>query len=390
MKPYDSFKIWREGHGGNAVFEYENHFFEGSQTMATLIECMSLADSEEDGIDRFCEINKNAVSREAAVCALENMVKGISSIRTKADDTFIWSKELIPSGIVGNISKHLGCMFDRKVMWLVIACTVFSDISYMLLTPSPFLFNSYVSGIGVAFFLMMVVISSFIHEFGHAAACSRFGIQSGGIGIGLYINFPVLYTDVTKIWRLPVRQRCIVNLGGIYFQSLFLIACITANFFYESDYFKYMILALNLGIILTLNPFFKFDGYWIASDLLGVGNLRQKTKTWLLSLFNKNRGNPMAYQKKKKNIFLLYAVLSNLFFLFFFVYVVPNFLISFIKNYPSELKLLIQYVNGRVMPPFALVRDIMSQTIFMAFLIYWSYGIIRRQIAVSSMFKNKN
>lgn len=46
------------------------------------------------------------------------------------------------------------------------------------------------------------IISSFIHELGHASACKHFGLKHGGIGFGLYLNFPVLYTDVTEIWKL--------------------------------------------------------------------------------------------------------------------------------------------------------------------------------------------
>ena len=65
--------------------------------------------------------------------------------------------------------------------------------------------------------------SSFFHELGHASACKYFGIQHGGIGFGLYLNFPVLYTDVTEVWKLKRGQRCVVNLAGVYFQSYWLI-----------------------------------------------------------------------------------------------------------------------------------------------------------------------
>ena len=32
--------------------------------------------------------------------------------------------------------------------------------------------------------------------------------------------FPVLYSDVTKAWRLAPYQRSIVDLGGLYFQAI--------------------------------------------------------------------------------------------------------------------------------------------------------------------------
>lgn len=380
MKPYDTFKIWKDDHNSNLVFEYEGRFFDGSPSMATLIECMAVADTEENGIKKFCELHNYAVSQEVVASVLDECVKGISSQKTKRDSTFIWSKELIPSSIVCYISRSFRCLFSHRLMCLIVAVTIVADILYMTLTPSPFLFNSYVSGVGLMVFLVMIILSSFIHELGHAAACSRFGINSGGIGVGLYINFPVLYTDVTKVWRLPVKQRCVVNLGGVYFQSFILLFSIIANYFYESDYLKYLILALNMGMILTLNPFFKFDGYWIASDLLGVGNLRQKTRDWMMSIFNKCNQNNLSLPSRRKYIFLSYAVLSNFFFLFFFIYVIPIFLINFFNGYPSEFKMLIQYVNNRISPPFALVRNILSQTVFIVFLGYWLWGMINNVI----------
>lgn len=380
MKPYDAFKIWKDGNGGNPVFEYEGRFFEGSPAMATLLECMTIADTEEEGIERFRAIHNCSLSQEVVADILNKCVKGISCKKVKGDRTFIWSKELIPGSMVRCISCSLRELFSPRLMWFIIAVTIIADILYMFFTSSPLLFSGYINGAGLLAFLGMVVLSSFIHELGHAAACSRFGVECGGIGIGLYINFPVLYTDVTKIWRLPVKQRCVVNLGGVYFQSYILLFSIIANSFYESDYLKYLILALNMGMILTLNPFFKFDGYWIASDLLGIGNLRQKTRDWMISIFKKNKPNTTFMSARREYIFLVYAVLSNLFFLFFFVYVIPIFLINFFKGYPSEMELLLQYINNRISPPFALVRNILSQTIFIVFLGYWLYGMINNFI----------
>lgn len=46
----------------------------------------------------------------------------------------------------------------------------------------------------------------------------------------------------------------------------------------DSDVLRYMIIIMNFGFVMTLNPFFKFDGYWMASDILGVPNLRQRSK----------------------------------------------------------------------------------------------------------------
>ena len=58
--------------------------------------------------------------------------------------------------------------------------------------------------------LSLFLISSFIHELGHASACRYYELEHGGIGFGLYLNFPVFYTDVSSIWKLSRKKRLLV------------------------------------------------------------------------------------------------------------------------------------------------------------------------------------
>lgn len=93
--------------------------------------------------------------------------------------------------------------------------------------------------------LVFMLASSFFHELGHASACKYFGVRHGGIGFGLYLNFPVLYTDVTEVWKLNRAQRCVVNLAGVYFQSYWLIALLTAFLLTGNDILRYLILIID-------------------------------------------------------------------------------------------------------------------------------------------------
>ena len=106
----------------------------------------------------------------------------------------------------------------------------------------------------------------------------------------MYLTFPIFFTDVTKAWCLPRKKRMAVNLGGIYFQLYILIGLIAVYYFTNSDFARYLILAMNLGFVLVLNPFFRFDGYWIATDLLGVPNLRQQSMATLKYALSRLRG----------------------------------------------------------------------------------------------------
>ena len=69
--------------------------------------------------------------------------------------------------------------------------------------------------------LGLTLLSTLFHECGHAAACRYGGAKPGRIGIGIYLVWPVFYTDVTDSYRLTKTGRLRTDLGGVYFNALF-------------------------------------------------------------------------------------------------------------------------------------------------------------------------
>ena len=239
--------------------------------------------------------------------------------------------------------------------------------------------------------LVFMLLSSFFHELGHASACKHFGVQHGGIGFGLYLTFPVLYTDVTEVWKLNRIQRCVVNIAGVYFQSYWLIGLLIGFFLTGNDILRYLILIMNFGFLMTLNPFFKFDGYWIASDLLGVPNLRARSKE-LLNYWYKRMCKQSITQKPyllqirpaAKYGLLIYSIVVNLFMGFYFFYIIPSFLYRFVSTFPDAVNELILYLSNGMTPPFALLRNIGSQLLFLALIgyLFWKLAqpVLKRYV----------
>lgn len=120
------------------------------------------------------------------------------------------------------------------------------------------------------------------HELGHASATHRFGLLPGDIGFGFYLLFPVFYADVSVAWALDRTRRIIVNLGGIYFQLLLNGLFIGVAYAVPStSLFISPLIILNSGVMLySLNPFLRYDGYWIYSDLFNIPNLRKQSKQY--------------------------------------------------------------------------------------------------------------
>lgn len=90
----------------------------------------------------------------------------------------------------------------KQYMITVMLIGFLVDIFFMITTENLLQFSSHVNVYSILGLLVFMLGSSLFHELGHASACKYYGIKHGGIGFGLYLNIPVLYTDVTEVWQL--------------------------------------------------------------------------------------------------------------------------------------------------------------------------------------------
>ncbi len=233
--------------------------------------------------------------------------------------------------------------------------------------------------------LLFIVVSSCIHELGHATACRHYGIEHGNVGFGLYLNFPVFYTDVSNIWRLKRGQRCVVNLAGIYFQSIILLPVLIAYFITGHPILKYIVLLTNINFVITLNPFFRFDGYWLMTDLLGIANLRAKSMELLRYLYYRVRGKApegwkpalLMVKPAYRYALFVYSIVVNLFFGYYFFYIIPVFMIRFVETFPELVHTLLASLSAGIMPDFGIIQQIVAQLLFMAITAYFLYRMIK-------------
>ncbi|HEX6569121.1 MAG TPA: hypothetical protein VF015_08145, partial [Acidimicrobiales bacterium] len=132
--------------------------------------------------------------------------------------------------------------------------------------------------------LAIVGASVLFHEFGHAAACRYGGGRPGAIGMGLYLVYPALYTDVTDAQRLGRSGRLRTDLGGIYFNGLTVLA--VAGVYGVTGYEPLVlaIVLIHLEMLQQLVPVVRLDGYYILTDLAGVPDLFDRVRPVLASL----------------------------------------------------------------------------------------------------------
>jgi hypothetical protein len=123
-------------------------------------------------------------------------------------------------------------------------------------------------------FLLIVValllVSDIFHELGHASALRYGGGKVRGIGMGFYLIYPVLYTDVTDSYRLGRWARVRVDLGGMYFHLLFALGLMAVALLSGHEFLFTLVMLIDLDVLSENMPFVRFDGYWALADLTGL------------------------------------------------------------------------------------------------------------------------
>src|SRR5215210_2264673 len=171
--------------------------------------------------------------------------------------------------------------------------------------------------------LGVLFVSGVFHEFGHATALRYGGGRVRGMGAGLYLVYPVLYTDTTDAYRLGRWARVRTDLGGFYFHLIFALGLAGLYFGTGWEFLLLAVLLINLGIVYQCMPFVRFDGYWTLADLTGIPDFFSQMGAFLRSVLPVRRWKGERLPDLKpwvKVVFALYVavtipVLSLLLFL---------------------------------------------------------------------------
>lgn len=193
--------------------------------------------------------------------------------------------------------------------------------------------------------LAIVALGLFFHELGHAAAAFKYGCKKVELGIGWYICFLVFYAELSEAWKLSRKKRVIIDAAGMYFQTIFTGLLIFLYMYEDSNVIFYAVTMLNISFIWNLNPFFRMDGYWIASDILGISNLRDSANKELRRIIVKTFTDTPPPDKSKltaksKSFLLIYTLLSNTFFVYMIYFISQQLVYSIYYEIPEKVKSL--------------------------------------------------
>ncbi len=135
---------------------------------------------------------------------------------------------------------------------------------------------------GALAFGVALTFAKLCHEFGHAFMAKRAGCRVQSMGLAFMVLLPMFYTDVSDAWRVNDRRsRLLIGAGGVLAELvLALLALLAWSLLPDgparTSAFMLASATWITTVIINLNPFMRFDGYFLLSDLWGVENLQAR------------------------------------------------------------------------------------------------------------------
>ncbi|MDQ6963210.1 MAG: hypothetical protein Q9M28_11910 [Mariprofundaceae bacterium] len=179
-------------------------------------------------------------------------------------------------------------------------------------------FNFLTTSDGIMLSLVCLVVLKLGHEFSHAYTATQLNQRVRQMGVAFIVFWPILFTDTTDAWRLERKGRARIDLAGVKFElSISLIALGLWGLFPEglmkSLCFYLFTVASISTIFVNLNPFMRFDGYYLMSHFLKIDNLQPRTFAWLNWAFRRaffDWKAPASFDtgRTEKQIYLWYGI----------------------------------------------------------------------------------
>ncbi|MBF9069400.1 zinc metalloprotease [Streptacidiphilus fuscans] len=181
---------------------------------------------------------------------------------------------LVRPSLVRRLTSPLLLLHHPVVVTLVLAAFASADAWFFVVHGAARTLEAAVGSPGELLALFSLTVASLLfHELGHASACRYGGARPGRIGFGVYLLWPSFFTDVTDVYRRPRADRLRTDLGGVYFNIVFMLALFGG---YAGTGSGVLLAAVYLGhfeVLQQLVPIVRLDGYYILSDLAGVPDL---------------------------------------------------------------------------------------------------------------------
>ncbi len=201
---------------------------------------------------------------------------------------------------------------------------------------------AYGGNLFIPFALLSVLVVS-LHELGHAFTLKNYNGIVPEIGLLIIMFVPAAYTNTTDSYCLSRFKRVLVVGAGILVQLIIWAVAlwlwmftIPGNWLHDTSYL--LMAAALFTVALNLNPLAKFDGYYLASAISGINNLRSRAFGLYANLL---RGKPIHETPGDALFLAIYAPFSLAYIYFVFGFLLLRIADWTLSNIPTTALILL-------------------------------------------------
>jgi putative peptide zinc metalloprotease protein len=186
------------------------------------------------------------------------------------------------------IPTQLGKFFFNRIMLLIYLVLLIIDIILFINYPSlfpqykdMFIFNLMV--LNIPAWMGITILLVLIHEFGHILAMRALNLPTK-LELGHRLFLVVLETDMSSIWKLPSKDRNVLYLAGLCFDTVILSFALISQLIFAngSGIFRSIMAVVVLDIFIRFVYqcciYMKTDLYYLFENVSGCYNLMENAQ----------------------------------------------------------------------------------------------------------------
>lgn len=293
-----------------------------------LLEILQSTESVPEALTVFNATYNKSFKLEEFELLIEKTFGELDILKSETDKAFKkksymnFKLPLLSRQLAALLASPFRLLYSPGLFWVLLPMVFLVNV---LLTSQNISFDiSQFNAGNVMIYTCCFYFSMLIHELGHIAACRKFDINHGEIGFGIYFIFPVVYADVSDIWNANRNQRTITNLGGIYLELLYALLFGLIFLFSREQVYLYVLASITIKAITEMNPFIRYDGYWIISDLTSTPNLMLRSRQAFKSLIFR-RSSKNTARNWKFYLLASYGLFNTALMIFYLLWVIIVF-----------------------------------------------------------------
>jgi len=286
--------IWKQLNGEHTLQEITLDLAEKFNVFAPNIVAALISKLSKEGFIANLELPEQQLTSQPLWVRLYVRAEKIFLFRFAFGDADAW--------ITRTYNKYICYLFTRTSQVILALLAIIGFFAFVVSTNDVLHFFSKEKA---SFFLLFTLIplsmlEVILHELAHAYAVKAFGREVHYVGVGWNYLVPIAFVDTSDMWLSPRKPRMLVNLAGIYVDTIVAGIAAILIFCIPNAYIQGMLwlfaLYIYIGAFRMLSPLQEMDGYYVLMDWVDKNRLRQAAVLWLVKDFPKALRQPRLFR----------------------------------------------------------------------------------------------